>query len=80
MRIGKTIKGELFSFYLQLIPNEKKAKVRYFQSDDWTICDLSEDFSYVLLPKGKFRFYDTDVEKLKLNKSQKLQAVDYNFH
>jgi hypothetical protein len=78
MRIGKTVKGELYHFYLQFIPNEKKAKVRYFQTDDWVICDLSEDFNYVLLPKGKFNFNDTDIEKLKLNKYQKWDALDYN--
>jgi hypothetical protein len=78
MRIGKTVKGELYHFYLQFIPNERKAKVRYFQTDDWVICDLSEDFNYVLLPKGKFKFNDTDIEKLKLNKYQKWDALDYN--
>jgi hypothetical protein len=78
MRIGKTVKGELYHFNLQFIPNEKKAKVRYFQTDDWVICDLSEDFNYVLLPKGKFKFNDTDIEKLKLNKYQKWDALDYN--
>lgn len=78
MRIGKTIKGELFHFYLQFIVNEKKAKVRYFRSDDWVICDLSEDFNYVLLPKGKYNFNGVEVEKLKLNKLQKLDALDYN--
>ena len=78
MRIGKTIKGELFNFYLQFIPNEKKAKVRYFQCDDWVICDLSDNYDYVLLPKGKFKFNDNDVEKLKLNNRQKSDAMDYN--
>jgi hypothetical protein len=79
MRIGKTIKGELFHFYLQLIPNEKKAKVRYFRSDEWVICNLSEDYNYVLLPEGKFKFNDKDVTKLKLNKYQRLDALDYNY-
>lgn len=78
MRIGKTIKGELFHFYLQFIVNEKKAKVRYFLTEDWVICDLSEDFNYVLLPKGKYNFNGVEVEKLKLNKLQKLDALDYN--
>lgn len=78
MRIKKTIKGELFSFYLQFIPKEKKCKIRYFQSDDWVVCDLSDDFNYVLLPKGRFNFNNTDVIKLKLSKSQKFDALDYN--
>lgn len=78
MRIQKTIKGELYNFYLQFIANEKKAKVRYFQSDEWIICDLSEDFVYVLLPKGKFNLNGVDVEKLKLNKFQKNDAIEYN--
>lgn len=78
MRIQKTIKGELYNFYLQFIANEKKAKVRYFQSDEWIICDLSEDFGYVLLPKGKFNLNGVDVEKLKLNKFQKNDAIEYN--
>lgn len=47
-------------------------------SDEWIICDLSDDFNYILLPKGVFRFNDTDIKKLKLNKSQKLDALDYN--
>jgi hypothetical protein len=78
MRIGKTIKGELYHFYVQFIPYEKKVKVRYFQSDEWTVCDLSDDFNYILLPEGKFRFNDTDVKKLKLNKTQRIHALDYN--
>jgi len=78
MRIVKTIKGDKYLFNLQFILNEKKAKVRYFQSNEWTICDLSDDFNYVLLPKGKFRFNDTNVDKLKLNKIQRLDALDYN--
>lgn len=78
MRINKTIKGELYNFYLEFIPNEKKAKVKYLKSDEWTICELSDDFEYVLLPKGKFRFNDTDVNKLKLDKSTKREAMEYN--
>jgi hypothetical protein len=30
------------------------------------------------LTNGLFRFNDTDIKKLKLNKSQKLDALDYN--
>jgi hypothetical protein len=78
MKAKKTIKGELYSFYFQLIPNGKKAKVRYFQGDEWTICDLSEDFGYILLPSKKFVFNDTEVKKLKLTKAQKHEAIDYN--
>lgn len=37
MRVGKTIKGELYYFYLQFIPNSKKAKIRYFMSDEWIV-------------------------------------------
>jgi uncharacterized pyridoxamine 5'-phosphate oxidase family protein len=78
MRIGKTIKGELYQFYLQFISKEKKASIRYFMSDDWTICELSEDYNYVLLSEGKFNFNGIDIKKLKLNKSQRLDAIDYN--
>lgn len=77
MRVNKTIKGELYSFYVQFIFNQKTAKVRYFQSDFWTICNLSEDLNYILLPKGQFIFDNTEVEKLKLNKRQRLEAIDY---
>lgn len=78
MRIGKTINGELFNFYVQFIYNEGKAKVRYFLSDEWTVCDLSSDFKYVLLPKGKFKFNNVDVTKLKLNKLQIIEFLEYN--
>jgi hypothetical protein len=30
MRIGKTIKGELFIFYFLFIPNEKKQRLNTF--------------------------------------------------
>lgn len=77
MRISKTIKGELYHFYAQFT-GDKKAKVRYFQTNEYIICDLSECFNYILLPKGKFVFNNVNVEKLKLNKAQRFEALDFN--
>ena len=54
MRVKKVIKGEVYYFYAQFIINKEKVKVRYFQSDEWIICDLSKDFNYILLPENKF--------------------------
>lgn len=78
MKIKKTINGEVYQFYFQLIPNERKTKVRYFQSDEWIICDLSEDFDHIIIPKDQLVFNGKSVTKLKLNKSQKYDALDYN--
>lgn len=78
MKVSKTIKGDVYNFYAYFIPYEKKVKVRYLQSDEYTICDLSEDFNYIILPENKFIFNDKVVDKLKLNKYQKIEALDYN--
>jgi len=78
MRVKKTIKGYLYNFYVQFIPREKKAEVRYFRSDAWTICELSEDFNYILLPQDKFIFNGVSLKKLKLNRAQSFEAKEYN--
>lgn len=78
MRVTKSIKGDIYKFHVQFIPHERKAKVRYFKSDSWTICELSDDFNHIILPDNKFIFNDTNVEKLKLNKVQRIEALEYN--
>lgn len=78
MRVSKIIKGEKYTFYSQFILNEKKTKVRYFQTDEWVICDISEDFNFILLPKNKFIFNGVEVKKLKLNKRDRFEAMEHN--
>ena len=78
MRIKKTINGDSYYFYVQFAPKECKAKVKYFCSDEWVICELSNDFNHIILPKGKFFLNGKDAVKLKLNKQQKLDVLDYN--
>jgi hypothetical protein len=78
MRVHKTINGDVYSFYVKLIYNKRQASVRYFQSDVEIVCDLSDDFNYILLPKNKFIFNNKVLTKLKLNKIQKIEAQDHN--
>lgn len=78
MKIEKTIKGEKYLFYFQIIRNEMKAKVRLFHGDEWIISNISEDFKYILLPKNKFEIDDVKVERLKLNKHQSETVKEYN--
>lgn len=78
MKITKNIKGERYDFYVQLVPNKQSALVKYFKSDIWTTCEISDDFNYIVLPEGFFRFDDTDVVRLKFNKVQKIEALEYN--
>lgn len=50
MRIDKTIKGEVVPYYVQFVPNELKAEVRYSMSNEWVRCEISEDCKYIILP------------------------------
>jgi hypothetical protein len=77
MKISKKIKGINHTFHIDLIPNETKVKVRHSKSEEKVLCDLSEDFTHVLLPKGKFIFDGVELEKLKLNGQQRLDTMDY---
>lgn len=82
MKVNKSIKGEVYPFHVRLIMNKMKANVKYLMGDKWVECTLSENFKYVLLPKDAFRFYfdgcHCTIDKLKLNKRQQLDAMDYN--
>lgn len=83
MRIDKTINGEKFPFYCQLIPNTMTATVRYFQSDEPIIAKISDDFKWIILPNGYMSPHidgigKVEVEKLKLEKHYQREARDYN--
>ena len=75
MRIDKTINGEKYSFYVQFIPNEFSVNVRYFQSDEWTKCDVSKDMKNVILPKNMFKFNNKEIKTLKLNDRQNISLT-----
>ena len=77
MRIDKTISGELYYLYVHFIPKERKASVKYFHTDEWVICDITEDFNFVILPNNHFKVNETFIKRLKLNKVQRLDAIDY---
>lgn len=47
MQIDKTISRELYYFYVHFIPKERKASVKYFHTNEWVICDITEDFNFV---------------------------------
>ena len=82
MRIDKIIRGEKFPYYFDLIPNTMTVSVRAFISDETTICPISNDFKHIILPDS-FKHFFTEVGyvkvgKLKLNKNQQHDAMDYN--
>lgn len=83
MRIDKQIKGEIIPFYVQLIPNTMKASVGYSRADEGIICDISENYKYILLPDTFLSPYisgygNIKVGKLKLSKFQQEDAIFYN--
>lgn len=83
MKINKTIKGEKFRYYVQPVPNTMTATVRYFQSDEPVIGNISSDFKYIVLPDDYVSPYISGVgrvavKKLKLAKFQQFEAKDYN--
>lgn len=77
MKIKKTINRIPYTFYITLIPKTKKVLVRYFQSDEGYMCDLSDDFKYILLPENIFNFEGKEVKKLKLSKNQMYDVIEY---
>lgn len=78
MRVYKTVNKEVFIFYVHFIPGERKAKVRYFQADENTICDISEDFKYVIIPKGLYVKNGKEIQKLKLSRDGQIDAKEYS--
>jgi hypothetical protein len=74
----KTIKGVRFTFNLEFISNERKAIVRIGFWEAGVICDISEDFNYVLVPSGQIIVEGVEVKKIKLNRINKPIAKDYN--
>lgn len=78
MKIEKTVNGEKFIFYFKFLLNSMKVQVRLFQEDEWTVCDISDNFKYILLPENKFVIDGVEVKKLKLNKHQIETAKEYN--
>jgi hypothetical protein len=78
MRIHKTVNKEVFIFYVHFILGERKAKVRYFQADENVICDISEDFKYVILPKGMYIKNGKEVKRLKLCRAEQVEAKEYS--
>ena len=83
MRIEKTIKGEKYYFYIQLIPDTMTVNVRYFQTIEPVIGKISEDFKWIILPDGYMSPYisgvgKVQIKKLKLHKHQQQDAREYN--
>ena len=83
MRIDKTVKGEKIPYYVELIPNSMKANVRYFQSDEKMICDISKNFKYIILPEDYETPYLSGVGKVKIDKltlssRQQIEVMEYN--
>lgn len=68
MRIDKTIKGECIPIYVQFIPNVLKASIRYSRTDNWTICDISDDCKYIIVPDTFLSPYITEHGNLKIGK------------
>ena len=81
MKIDKTIKGERFRFYVDIVPNAMKAKVRKGVSDESVEGIISADFKQILLPEhfkqNTFKG-DATVGFLKLSRAQSYEAMDYN--
>lgn len=78
MRVNKLINGESFIFNVIFIFDKMKANVKCFHGDMWVECPITDDFKYILLPDGEFKFNNKDVKKLKLSKHQMYDAMDYN--
>lgn len=78
MRINKMINGEIYTFYLQFIPNKMKAKIRFFHGKEWIICDISKDFKHIIIPDGKICFENKCIKTIKLSKERMFDAIDYN--
>ena len=81
MKIKKSIMGEVYTFYIQLIPNTMKCNVRYFHSNEWIECDITNDLKHIIIPKGKEFKYDCNtkiVSKLRISKLLMLEILDYN--
>lgn len=83
MRIDKTIKGEKFSYYVQFVHEQMIANVRYFQTDEWVSCKISDDFEYILLPDSFLSPYISNVGyvpvgRLKLSKEHQWEAKNSN--
>ncbi len=82
MKIKKTIKGEVFTFYVEFIPNTMEGRVRLSRSDEWEKCLITDDFKWLILDN----FYSPYisgvgrvlVKKLKLNKNISNDAKYYN--
>lgn len=78
MKIKKTINGDEYTFYVQPIYGEMFVNVRYFHTDEWIKCNLSEDLKWIFLPNDKFIFNNVNVNKLKINKYLRFDIMDYN--
>jgi len=79
MRVKKTIKGDVYNFYVQFVPNSMTASIRYFQSDEWIICQISKDFKHILIPENTVGVIQRlEIKSLTLNKYQQLDAKMYN--
>lgn len=83
MRIDKTIKGEVITFYIKLIPNTMTAEVRMFGKTDIVIGKIDAELKYIHLPETYLsnhidNFGRVKIGKLKINKSLKNDIIDYN--
>jgi len=83
MKIKKSIKGEIFNYHVHFILDSMQASVRYGMGYEAQICTISDDFKYVILTDWEEFTHYIDgvyypVKKLKLNKCQQLEAIDYN--
>jgi hypothetical protein len=78
MKIDKNINGDKYRFYVQAIPNKLAVNVKYFHTDEWIECNLTDDINWIILPENKFKFNGKSVSKLKLSKINKLHIMDYN--
>ena len=83
MRITKRIKGEDFPFRVKLVYNSMTAEVKWLFDDVPVIGTISGDFNYIILPDDYFSPYISGhgrvkVGRLKLNKRDRLDAMDCN--
>ncbi len=81
MRIDKTIKGEVFPFYVYYIPNTMTFSVRAFLSEETITCKISDDLKWIILPDDYMSPYITGVgrvpvKKLKIEKSQQREIKE----
>ena len=82
MQIDRVIKGEKFRYHIQLLPNTMTAIVRWWSVDEGVLCNITEDFKYIVTPDSLTQYISgvgpVKVGKLKLNKRQQYDAKDYN--